>query len=161
LVDKGAFRRLLMYTRPSLSEKDIPHRTKVHEEIIFRAQKAETQVCEALAKIEGKVSLTFDTWTSEAQDPYLSVTGHYISSPEGRPQVWELRSEQLAFTHFEGTHSGANMANVLIHTVDRYGLRDKVGWLTADNAANNGVAIREFGMQLHDPLFDAKQRYIR
>jgi hypothetical protein len=67
----------------------------------------------------------------------------------------------LAFTHFEGTHSGANMANVLIRTVDRYGLRNKVGWLTADNAANNGVAIREFGMQLHDPLFDAKQRYIR
>jgi hypothetical protein len=150
-----------MYTRPSLSEKDIPHRTKIHEEIIFRAHTAEAKVCEALLKIEGKVSFTFDTWTSEAQDPYLSVTGHYISSPEGRPQEWELKSEQLAFTHFEGAHSGANMANVLIRTVDRYGLRNKVGLFTADNAANNGVAIREFGTQLLDPLFDAKQRYIR
>ena len=53
------------------------------------------------------------------------------------------------------------MANVLIRTVDHYDLRNKVGWFTADNAANNGVALREFGKLLHDPLFDAKQRYIR
>jgi hypothetical protein len=36
-----------------------------------------------------------------------------------------------------------------------------VGWFTADNAANNGVALRELELLLDDPLFDAKQRYIR
>jgi hypothetical protein len=115
-----------MFTRPSLSEKDIPHRSKIHQEILLRAQAAEAKVCKALANIEGKVSFTFDTWTSDAQDPYLSVTGHYITAPEGRPLEWELKSEQLAFTHFEGNHSGANMANVLIRTIDRYDLRKKV-----------------------------------
>jgi hypothetical protein len=126
LVDNGAFRRLLMYTRPSLSEKDIPHRTKVHKEILLRARAAEVKVREALADIEGKVSFTFDTWTSNAQDPYLSVTGHYITAPKDHPHDWKLKSEQLAFTHFEGNHSGVNMANVLVRTVDRYDLRDKV-----------------------------------
>lgn len=91
---------------------------------MVRARNAEARVCEALKNIEGKVSFTFDTWTGI--DPYLSVTGHYIASPPGRPQDWELRSEQLAYTHFEGNHSGANMANVLIRTVDRYGLEEKV-----------------------------------
>ena len=126
LVDKGAFRRLLMFTRPSLLEKDIPHRTKIHEEILLRARCAEVRVCKALANVKGKVSFTFDTWTSDAQDPYLSVTGHYITAPADRPQEWELKSEQLAFTHFEGNHSGANMAKVIIRTVDRYDLRTKV-----------------------------------
>jgi hypothetical protein len=79
-----------------------------------------------LAEVEGKVSFTFDTWTSDAKDAYLSVTGHYISALKEQPQDWELKSKQLAFTHFEGNHSGANMANVLIHSVDRYDLRDKV-----------------------------------
>lgn len=161
LVDKGAFRRLLMYTRPSLSERDIPHRTKVQQEILLRARGAEVKVSEALANIKGKVSFTFDTWTSDAQDPYLSVTGHYITAPEDRPQDWELKSEQLAFTHFEGNHSGVNMVNVLIRTIDRYNLRNKVGWFTADNASNNGVALRELKLLLVDPLFDAKQHYIR
>jgi hypothetical protein len=115
-----------MFTRPSLSESDIPHRTKIHQEILLRAYAAEANVRNALENIEGKVSFTFDTWTSNAQDPYLSVTGHYIAAPKDRPHDWELKSEQLAFTHFEGNHSGANMANVLICTVDRYDLRNKV-----------------------------------
>lgn len=72
LVDKGAFRRLLMYTQPSLSERDIPHRTKVQQEILLRASGAEVKVSEALANIKGKVSFTFDTWTSDAQDIFLS-----------------------------------------------------------------------------------------
>ena len=126
LVDKGVFRRLLMYARPSLSEKDIPHWTKIQEEILLRAEVAEAKVRKALSKIKGKVSFTFDTWTSEAQDPYLSVTGHYIAAPEGHSKEWELKSVQLAFTHFEGNHSGANMADVLMQTVDRYDLRKKV-----------------------------------
>lgn len=115
-----------MYTRPSLSDSDIPHRTKVREEIIARAQTAEVKVRQVLGSIEGKVSFTFDTWTSSAQDPYLSVTGHYVTAPADRPQDWELQTEQLAFTHFQGNHSGVNMANVLMRTVDRYRLRDKV-----------------------------------
>jgi hypothetical protein len=37
----------------------------------------------------------------------------------------------------------------------------QMGWFTADNAANNGVAVRELKKLLCDPLFDATQRYIR
>jgi len=131
LVDKGAFRRLLIFTRPSLLESDIPHRTKIHDEIILRANAAEERVCSVLSKIKGKVSFTFDTWTSEAEDPYLSVTGHYITAPDGRPHEWVLKTVQLAFTHFEGNHSGANMANVLMRTIDRYNLRKKVYFMTS------------------------------
>jgi hypothetical protein len=83
-------------------------------------------VHDALDNIKGKVSFTFDTWTSGAQDPYLSVTGHYITAPRDQPCNWELKFEQLTFTHFKGNHSGANMANVLIHTVDCYDLHNKV-----------------------------------
>lgn len=41
----------------------------------------------------------------------------------------------------------------------------QVGWFTADNAANNGVALREFAKKLNtkreNDEFDAKERYIR
>jgi len=56
-----------------------------------------------------------------------------------------------------GRHSGANMANLLVRTVDRYDLRGKVsaflhfvshalilaqlGWFTSDNAANNDTCM--------------------
>ena len=41
LVDKGPFRRLITYLRPSLVDKDIPHRKKLRKEILQRAAVAE------------------------------------------------------------------------------------------------------------------------
>jgi hypothetical protein len=54
------------------------------------------------------------------------MTGHYISAPIEKPQEWELKSEQLSFTHIEGNHSGANLGNILICSIDQYGIRRKV-----------------------------------
>jgi hypothetical protein len=55
------------------------------------------------------------------------MTGHYIIAPIEKPQEWKLKSEQLSFTHIEGNHSGANLGNILIRSLDRYGIRRKVG----------------------------------
>jgi hypothetical protein len=86
--------------------------------------------------------MTFDSWTSEPGVPFLSITAHYIDSPVGKPQEWELKSEQLAFTTINGNHSGSNIGRILIKAIDDYGIRNKVGWFTADNATNNNTAIQ-------------------
>jgi hypothetical protein len=125
-VDKKPFRDLLRYLRPSLTEKDIPHRTKIRKEVLKRAATAEDRVRDRLAVIPSKVSFTFDSWTSDAGDPYLSVTGHYIFAPADKPQEWKLKAEQLAFKHIKGNHSGANISKILVNTLDRYKLRKKV-----------------------------------
>ena len=75
------------------------------------------------------MSFTFDMWTSDAGDPYISITGHYVDAPTDKPQDWELRLEQLAFKHVEGRHNGKNIANVLIGIIDHYGLHGKVSKL--------------------------------
>lgn len=54
LVDKGAFRRLLMYLRPSLLDTDIPHRTKLRAVILERATAVEERMKEKL-----QVSISF------------------------------------------------------------------------------------------------------
>jgi hypothetical protein len=46
LTEKGSFRRLLKYCRPSLHDKDIPNRKVVRREIIDRAKQAEMKVRE-------------------------------------------------------------------------------------------------------------------
>jgi len=108
------------------------------------------------------------------------VTGHYIVAPQDNPQEWELKMDQLAFTPFEGHHSGANMASILLHTLDRYDIRGKVrlklailrqflhpfcqaGWFTSDNASNNDMAMKKLA-KLIDPLcrrWDPIQRRVR
>ncbi|KAG2741170.1 hypothetical protein P692DRAFT_20678888, partial [Suillus brevipes Sb2] len=65
---------LLQYLRPSLTDQDIPHRTKTRDEILERAKLAVERVKEKLAHVDSKISMTFDSWTSEPGDPFLSVT---------------------------------------------------------------------------------------
>ena len=48
LVDKGPFRHVLTYLRPSLSDKDIPHRQTLRNEIINKANLSEAQLKELL-----------------------------------------------------------------------------------------------------------------
>jgi hypothetical protein len=114
-------------------------------------------------------------------DPFLSVTGHYINAPVDHPYEWELKCEQLAFTQIEGNHLGANMASILVHTVDHYGIHDKVffhssnvfsylilnivqsSWFTADNASSNDTTLKEFG-KIIDPnelCWDPVEQHIR
>ena len=105
----------------------------------------------------GQISYTFDTWTSETGDPYLSITGHYISAPDDWPQDWELKSEQLAFAPFEGNHSGANMANVLVRTVDRYGIREKVRANLRTCESPYRMIYRQVGLPLITPATMTRQ----
>jgi hypothetical protein len=48
LVEKAPFRQLLTYLRPSLTDKDIPHRTKLREEILEQAKAVEESMKEKL-----------------------------------------------------------------------------------------------------------------
>ena len=71
----------------------------------------------------GKISITFDAYTSSAFDPYLAITAHYIDAPPDGP--WRLSSDVLAFEHVPGAHSGDNLASVITCVVDRFGFRSK------------------------------------
>ncbi|KAF7371689.1 Dimer-Tnp-hAT domain-containing protein [Mycena venus] len=44
LVDKGPFRLLMHYMRPSLQETDLPHRTKMTSEVLKRTKKVEASL---------------------------------------------------------------------------------------------------------------------
>ena len=78
-----------------------------------------------IQNIPGKVSFTFDAWTLDPGDPYLSITGHYIDTPTDWPGDWVLKSKQLAFDMIKGCHTGKNIAQILVCTVDCYNLCGK------------------------------------
>jgi hypothetical protein len=75
-----------------------------------------------LQNIPGHILITFDVWTSGANDPYLTIMAHYIVSPERQPNNWELCSKMFRYTSIEGNHSGANTTVVILHVIDHYGI---------------------------------------
>jgi hypothetical protein len=126
LIERGTFRRLLKFCRPSLSEKDIPSRNTLRAEVLKRVHIAQERMREKMKRLPSKISFTFDAWTSEPGDPYLSVTAHYVDSPSDQPNMWHLKCEQLIFQEIEGRHTGQNMGDILARMLDSYELHGKV-----------------------------------
>ncbi|KAG2739631.1 hypothetical protein P692DRAFT_20755147, partial [Suillus brevipes Sb2] len=62
---------LLQYARPSLTEKDIPHRTKLTDTIKSRAMTVVKTIKERLAHVDSTISMTFDSWTSIIGEPFF------------------------------------------------------------------------------------------
>jgi hypothetical protein len=126
LVEHGSFRSFLKFCRPSLSEKDIPLRNTFCAEVLRRVRVAKEQMRESMKRLTSKISFTFDAWTSEPGDPYLSVTAHYIDAPVDQPNAWRIRCKQLVFTEIKGRHMAKNMGDMLAHMVNDYDLHGKV-----------------------------------
>jgi hypothetical protein len=133
-----------------MHDSDLPHRTKICEEILGKAAKVKDilkekyKVCcvliispvnadaflNDLQHIPGQISITLDAWTSNAYDPYLAVTAHYIESPLDQLTKWSLKTDLLGFTEIKGNHGGANQAAIVLHIVDCYNIHDKVGLMS-------------------------------
>ncbi|KIK40253.1 hypothetical protein CY34DRAFT_13821 [Suillus luteus UH-Slu-Lm8-n1] len=77
---------------------------------------------------------------SEPGVPFLSVTAHYIDSLDGKPQEWELKSEQLAFTIINSNHSGSNIGQILIETINNYNFHTKAVAFTIDPSGKDWIA---------------------
>ena len=64
----------------------------------------------------GKVALTTDMWTSEANDSYLGLSCHYLS------QEFELKSVCLAVESFSGWYTGVNIASGTSNILSEYAI---------------------------------------
>ncbi|KAL8100696.1 hypothetical protein AgCh_032813 [Apium graveolens] len=90
-------------------------------------------------KITRKINITTGMWTSSHQKlGYMVVTGHWIDSD------WNLNMRVLNFCNVPPLHSGFIISEVLFKCLNEWGIIDKIGTLTVDNAAANDVALRYF-----------------
>ena len=70
-------------------------------------------------------------WFNDSDDgtgnnPYISITAHYINSPVDKPDQWVLREDQLASAPLEGHHTGASIASIIISVLNEYSISGKV-----------------------------------
>lgn len=93
--------------------------------------------------IPGKISFTTDGWTSRNIFPFVNIRAHWIDVN------WEPQSVLLEFSEIHGDHSGANLCNIFMKCIERYGISvSKVLAITLDNATNNDTFITSFRNEL-------------
>jgi len=81
------------------------------------------------------VALTFDTWTSIRQEPFLAVTAHYVKDGQ-------LKSACLDCSILPGSHTAENIANKVRGIIADYQLNNKVSAVVTDSGQNVVSAVR-------------------
>jgi hypothetical protein len=134
LVERPEFRDLVTYLRPTTV---VVGRTKIVD-IIKEVYKSELlKLKQRLNSCRSRVSITCDAWTSKNQLPFLAVTVHYID------ENWDLQKDLLDFQYIPGSHTGANLASKIYEILENRDLTTRLLAITADNASNNDVMMKE------------------
>lgn len=133
------FRDLLTYISDHLEDADIPHRTKLTNDILNLHKMRQEEMHRELRNAPGRISLTADMWSDPNRVSYMAVTAHWIATgPNGD---WSLQTRLLAFTHVKGSHSGANLGTEMYDILKSAGILHKLGSITMDNASNNNTTM--------------------
>jgi hypothetical protein len=108
--------------------------TKKDLEDILVSKKA--AVKEELNNTVTQIHLSFDLWTSPNRLAFISIFGHFIDRRHS------YQSRLLAFKRQIGSHAGENIAYTIRNVVRDWGIDGKLGVSICDNAASNGVCLR-------------------
>lgn len=129
-VEHESFKSMIAFINP---KAPVPSR----EQVVDWLRETEATARRAVkSMLTGEsVALTSDAWTSASQDPYLSMTVHYIDSE------WQLVSLPLECAAFGGSHTAVRIMQKTEQLLARNNISEElVSALVIDNAANVQLA---------------------
>ncbi|KAG7000066.1 putative AC transposase [Fusarium oxysporum f. sp. conglutinans] len=152
LVNSERFRRLLLYNNPSLQEEQIPSDRTLVNLLTNEYNRARGPVHVLLQKARSMIHFTFDGWTSRQNASLLGINAHFVD------RDWKQWRILLALPALRNRHTGAALADEVADTICAFGLQDRIGYYTLDNATNNDTAMEALAAEFD---FDKDERRIR
>lgn len=150
-LDSPQFRRLIGYLNPRV-EAVVPSSITVSRTVAICYDKALGVVTETLQSAITKINLSFDLWTSKNKLALLGLCAHFINN-DGK-SVTTL----LALPRQKGRHSGFAIAETVSDIIAQYGLQDRLGYFTTDNAIANEKTM---GYIASEHGFERDSRWVR
>lgn len=139
-VDDDAFKDFIKYFNPRLIVKHSTTFAKYKMPLLYgNVMDVITAVVESEVIKCNQVAFTTDCWTSKAEDPYITLTLHYIN------EKFELQKFVLNFENFAGRHNGYNISQSLDAMIKEFPNLAKVEKrvMVHDAAANMKSAINQ------------------
>lgn len=135
IVEKQGFLHLMKTVAPTYV---VPSRKTIAEnKVPILYEKTKNKIKEDFLQMK-YVSLTTDCWTSCANDPYISLTAHYIN------MSWHLKSCCLNCQSMMVNHTGENIADVIANMLKDWNIKEVVAY-TTDSGANILKAMNYIG----------------
>lgn len=124
VVEHPDFRKFALYGRKELTERDLPHRTKLLELIFKEYEQEHRKQVNHFKEALGRISFTSDCWSDPNLTSYMAITAHYMVHDENGRLA--LRSSLLAFRIIDGKHDGKNLGRIMFEILKEADLLGQV-----------------------------------
>lgn len=131
--------------RHSYLNEEVKHvsRNTCKSDVLSKYKKEKCKLKKILESIPGRISLTFDLWTSIATYGYITITAHYIDND------WNLEKKLLNFSYMPPPHSGVAICQKVYNLLADWKIENKLFAFTLDNASSNDVFVELLRSQLN------------
>jgi len=157
VVESPALRDLVELISKDKDMTSLPGRTQMTTIIQQQYLKCKQSFTNELFHLKSKVSLVIDCWTSSNGLAFQGVVARFIDDS------WNLCTLPLDLTLLSGPHYGENIAHAPMKVVDEFGITEKIGSITTDNASNMDSFFTSFAnlMEGKGQIFDVTNQRIR
>jgi hypothetical protein len=137
IVESDEFRDLMLYSSPALRGNDTLPKSGTTVKIWLLELFLLSQVIliALLYQSGAKVHISFDLWSSPNHYSILGIIGHFIDCN------FKAHIVLLGLKHLVGSHSGENMAQLLIEAIKTYKLAKLLGFYVLDNVGDNDTSL--------------------
>lgn len=105
---------------------------------VYRTMKDQQEIQQIeIGHAKSKVHLIIDCWSSNSQNSVIGFIVKYVN------RHYQLTTEPIALQHVDGSHTGANLSQMVYKVIDQWGFQGNFGHLMMDNATNMDATARE------------------
>jgi hypothetical protein len=143
-----ALRALMMFQNPIVEPVFPRSHNTTRSWIITKYEEGKAAIVDHLAKARSTISISFDGWKADNDMDLLGILAHYLDHDLTPHTVL------LGLRETFGSHSGDNMSEHLLAVLHEFKVTNWVWYYIADNASNNGAALKRLAdeVRLH-PMY--------
>ena len=150
-LDTPSFHHLLTYLNPRC-ERHIPSSSTASRTVAILYDKTLGTVTETLQSAITKINVSFDLWTSKNKLALLGLCAHFINN------TGNSITSLLALPRQKGRHTGFNVAETVSDIIASFGLQERIGYFTTDNASANEKTLTYLA---NEHGFERNTRWVR
>ncbi|KAM5529824.1 hAT family dimerization domain protein [Fusarium oxysporum f. sp. phaseoli] len=143
ICEQGRLRQIFEYLNPlvKITDASITRKTIRHR-ILSAYESHKGKVIAALKQSSGLIHVSFDGWKSGNRHSLYGIAC-FFRDENSQPRKLVLGVPELRTRHF-----GHNIAAEILDVLDAYGIQDRIGYFTLDNAESNNKAMEVIGGEL-------------
>ncbi|KAG5776065.1 hypothetical protein H9Q73_010264 [Fusarium xylarioides] len=143
VCEQGRLRQIFEYLSPLVKITDANiTRTTIRRKVLSAYEMHKDKVVAALKQSCGLIHVSFDGWKSGNRHSLYGIACFF------RDENSQLHKLALGVPELRTRHFGHNIAAEILDALDAYGIQDKIGYFTLDNAESNDKAMEVIGGEL-------------